>query len=71
MSGELDLDVNELPENSNHSFVIKIWLEERNSETGSLLWRGHITHIASGQKRYFQQLNDVLPFITSYLLEWS
>jgi hypothetical protein len=26
-----------------HSFIIKIWLEERADESGRALWRGHIT----------------------------
>lgn len=71
MNDEQGLGVKGLPELTSHSFVIKIWLEETHSEAGTILWRGYITHIASGQKRYFQQLKDVLLFIDSYLLEWN
>jgi hypothetical protein len=71
MKIEQDLETSELPESTNHSFVIKIWLEETRSEAGKTLWRGSITHVSSGRRRYFQQVKDVLPFISSYLLKWG
>jgi hypothetical protein len=52
---------------SNHSFVIRIWLEEIVPETGELKWRGHIIHLPSHTERYFDQLQNLLPFIESCL----
>ncbi len=49
------------------SFIIKVWLEETTEEAGRTIWRGHITHVPSGERRYVQALDDVLPFIKSYL----
>jgi hypothetical protein len=49
------------------SFIIKIWLEETVSEDGAAVWRGHITHVPSGERRYIQQLEGVLEFVTPYL----
>jgi hypothetical protein len=50
-----------------HSFVIRIWLEESAEETGRTNWRGHITHVQSGQRKYFNELADVQSFIITYL----
>ena len=52
-----------------HSFVIKIWLEEAAEEGIGALWRGHITHVGSNQRQYFQKLEDLVLFIWPYLEE--
>ena len=57
----------DLPEAGIHSFVVRIWLEEEASEAQDAVWRGHITHIPSGERRYIQQLRDLHVFITPYL----
>lgn len=54
-------------ETDTHSFVLKIWLEETFQEAGRVVWRGHITHVLSGERRYVQRLDDILTFIMSYL----
>lgn len=58
----------DLFEANTHSFVLRIWREETQVANGETLWRGHITHVLSGQRRYFQRLSDVIGFITDYLL---
>ena len=50
-------------ESNTHSFVIKIWLEDE--ELAS--WRGHITHVPSGQRCYFEELDRIAMFIAPYL----
>ncbi len=50
-----------------HSFIIKIWLEETLAEDGRAVWRGHITHVPSGQRRYLQDLSEITDFIAIYL----
>jgi len=57
----------ELPENSIHSFVIKIWLEESAAEAGRARWRGHISHVATGQRHHVQSLGDLPAFVAPYL----
>ena len=47
------------PDSGTFSFVIKIWVEETAGEAGQALWRGHITHIPSGRRRYFQDLHGM------------
>jgi hypothetical protein len=57
----------DLVEFNTHSFVIKIWLEVTPSEAKRYSWRGHITHIPSGERRYMTNLFCILTFIIRYL----
>lgn len=50
-----------------HSFVLKIWCEATTKVTGRRVWRGHITHVATGQRRYLTSMNELTLFIGSYL----
>ncbi len=53
-----------------HSFIVKIWLEESPEEVdqaAEATWRGHITHVSSGRRRYFEHLQDVVVFIHTYV----
>jgi hypothetical protein len=54
-------------ETGTHSFVIKIWQEVTAEEGGSVIWRGHITHVPGGERRYLKELPDVDVFIKPYL----
>lgn len=56
-----------MDENSTHSFIVKIWLEKTLEEVKHPIWRGHITHIPSGERRYFQKLGEMSAFIELYL----
>ena len=58
-------------EESTHSFIVKIWLEEIASETTPAHWRGHITHVISGTRCYIEDINDVLAFMRPYLQQWE
>jgi hypothetical protein len=57
-------------ESETHSFITRIWLEEKNEKLDYILWRGHITHIPSGKRLYFQDLDTMLAFVKSHL-KWS
>lgn len=50
-----------------HSFVIRIWQEVTAEEGGPVSWRGHITHVPGGERRYLRDLADVMVFIKPYL----
>jgi hypothetical protein len=54
-------------ESETHSFVVKIWLEEAEDAQGSPTWRGHITHVASNQRKYVEDLGGITKFISIYL----
>jgi hypothetical protein len=56
-----------LSELAPQSFIIKIWLEETAEEASRATWRGHITHVPSGQRQYIQDLDRISSFIGPYL----
>lgn len=49
-----------------HAFTIKIWLEEAQTDRPTR-WRGAITHVPSGKRRYFQDLNEIQTTLIPYL----
>ncbi|MCA9874454.1 MAG: hypothetical protein H6659_14835 [Ardenticatenaceae bacterium] len=58
------------PQNS-HTFVIRIWLEDDESDEAAAFWRGHITHVLDQRRRFFQDLQGIKQFIAPYLEEWG
>lgn len=50
-----------------HPFIVKIWLEETAEEAGRAMWRGHVTHVPSGERCYLKNLRDITAFIAPYL----
>lgn len=54
----------DLTESKVHSFIIKLWLE---GDTTSFVWQGHITHVPSGERRYFKKLSGITDFVSEYL----
>lgn len=57
----------DLMEETIHSFIIRLWLEEHSEEPRRSKWRGHITHIPSNQRKNFDDLDDMKHFVASYL----
>lgn len=57
----------DLLESHTHSFIVKIWLEETAEEAGRATWRGHITHVPSGERRYLKDLDGIAAFVVPYL----
>jgi hypothetical protein len=51
-----------------HAFIIRIWKEETGQNEPLPVWRGHITHAYTGERRFFQELNSLLDFIKAYLV---
>lgn len=60
-----------MQEPDTQSFVVKVWLEETVEEAGRAKWRGHVTHVTSGERRYLESLSGVVDFITPYLERWG
>jgi hypothetical protein len=63
-----DCDV-DLPENTTHSFLVRVWLEETAEEAGRASWRGNIIHVANGERQYVESLDEIVAFIGRYLAE--
>ena len=57
----------DLPELHTHSFIVKIWLETPPDGAHPAAWRGHITHVPSGRRRYLRDLEAIRAFISPYL----
>jgi hypothetical protein len=60
------MDYGETP---THSFVVKVWLEEPADRGHCGVWRGHITHVASGKRVYLAELGAIRAFVAPYLAE--
>lgn len=56
-------------ERSTCSFIIKIWVEENGEGSSRRLWRGHITHVLTGQRHYLKALEDIRAHILPFLEE--
>ncbi len=54
-------------ESDTHSFIVRIWLEEPAAAGEPAVWRGHVTHVPGGERRYIQDLNEIAAFIVPYL----
>ncbi len=50
-----------------HSFIVKIWREQTGAGADQVTWRGHITHVPSGERAYLKNLDDIADFIAPYL----
>lgn len=42
---------------TNRTFILRVWREKNN---GAFTWRGSLTDVASGERRYFQSLKDLI-----------
>ena len=60
-SGEEELTI--------HSFVVRIWLEEKQSNPRVVIWRGQITYVNNGDRHYFDDIKDIPAFIAPHLKE--
>ena len=49
------------------SFVVRVWKEERSSETDESIWRGHITPIPNGTRHYFKNLDEISKIVLEHL----
>ena len=54
-------------ESQTHSFIVKIWRERVCAEGSKVTWRGHITHVPGGERRYLKGFDDIADFIIPYL----
>lgn len=59
----------DLYERNTCSFIVKVWLEPNGAPLAPLQWRGHITHVFTGQRQYFHNLATITNFIQTYLAE--
>ncbi len=58
----------DLVEFNTHSFIVKIWIEEPAEDHQKGRWRGHVTHVPGGERRYLESLGEIVAFMVPYLL---
>ena len=56
----------DLFETNTHVFIVRFWLEPREIENAEPEWRGVIEHVESGERRFFQNLEVMLTFVTKH-----
>jgi hypothetical protein len=49
-----------------HVFMVRLWAETT-GESAQPEWRGLVEHAASGQRRYFTSLDDLMAFLQAQL----
>lgn len=50
-----------------HSFVMRIWRENRDDPNDLAEWRGWIEHVQSQQRHYFRNLEDLPQIVGAYV----
>ena len=50
-----------------HSFIVRFWLERTRSNGVAPEWRGVVEHVQNGRRRYFRNPDDIIAFILPYL----
>ena len=43
-------------------FIVRLWCECGDSET-AVVWRGSVEHVRTGERRFFQQFDDLIAFM--------
>lgn len=51
-----------------HSFIVKVWQEAVVADASEYGWRGYVTHVPSGARRYFDDLDEILAFVEPTLI---
>lgn len=50
-----------------HSFVMRIWQENRDDPDDSAEWRGWIEHVQSAQRHHFRSLDEIPNIVSAYV----
>jgi len=54
-------------ESETRTFILRVWLEETIGEAGTATWRGHITDVQSGDRRYVQDMDGIVAYLILHL----
>jgi hypothetical protein len=49
------------------AFILRVWLERREIKNAFPHWRGMIEHVSTGERRYFNHINDIPKLIKPFL----
>lgn len=54
-------------ESEAHSFVLRIWLENRDDPHQPGEWRGWVDHVQSGRRFHFREFDDIGRIVSSII----
>lgn len=57
------------PHPNGHSFVVKVWPKKVEDSDRDASWRGSVTHVKTGERRYLESLTEVPGVIAPYVVE--
>jgi hypothetical protein len=63
----LDLVEEMTSEASILSFIVHIWKEDLSTERHQISWRGYITSVPNGKRKYFSDIKDIPALIAAQL----
>lgn len=69
MNQNPDIGFKSIDKFETHSFVIRIWKENRANPNNAAIWRGWIRHVQTDQKQYFQSSQKISQIVGEYLLQ--
>ncbi len=55
----------EADEQTIHSFIVRVWVEEMDESSQHPLYRGQVVCLPKGERYYFKQLDEILTIIQS------
>jgi len=50
-----------------YSFLVRVWKEELSLQDSQTVWRGHVTRIPDGTRRYFKDFNEIADLMMAQL----
>ena len=50
-----------------HSFVVRVWQENREAVNETPVWRGWVEYVPTGQRHYFQGKTKLCQIVSDYL----
>ena len=56
-----------LSKDNTHVFIVRIWWEPREIEGAIPKWRGMIEHVPGDKRRYLEDLDEIIAFISPYV----
>jgi hypothetical protein len=62
-----ECEANQVPDFRTQSFIIRVWIEPREIEGASVLWRGMAQLVSSGEMVSFQSFDELNTFIAKKL----
>lgn len=54
-------------QDTSNSFILKIWTEETTAKGEPVSWRGSISHVPDGTRRYFMDLQTMADFVGDFI----